>query len=246
MPKPRDRGMAIKFTKEQKLQFNELMAAIGRADDREWRRLVDRADPVVARAGLAEAKADLARGKARLAAERAQNAAWLATLPLHWRLRLGVYDRVWRVRLWWLIRWDRLRLWWLIRWDRPRFWWLIRWNRLRLWWYRLRQSVIAATRSSTTSQPGSGLMKDKRGRVILTPQQVQAIRSHPGGRGCYRKLAAEYGIGMNHISMIRRRKRWGPASGTSPSGAAGAGPKKRRSAMWTTRKAYNHQEDSNS
>jgi hypothetical protein len=234
MPKPRDRGMAIKFTKEQKLQFNELMGAIGRADDREWRRLVDRADPVVARAGLAEAKADLARGKARLAAERAQNAAWLATLPLHWRLRLRVYDRVWRVRLWWLIRWDRLRL-----------WWLIRWNRLRLWWYRLRQSVIAATRSSTTSQPGSGLMKDKRGRVILTPQQVQAIRSHPGGRGCYRKLAAEYGIGMNHISMIRRRKRWRPASGTSPSGAAGAGPKKGRSAMWTSRKAYNHQENSN-
>jgi hypothetical protein len=112
MPKPRDRGMAIKFTEEQKLQFNELMAAIGRADDREWRRLVDRADPVVARAGLAQAKADLARGKARLAAERAQNAAWLARLPLHWRLRLRVYDRVWRVRFWWLIRWDRLRLWW--------------------------------------------------------------------------------------------------------------------------------------
>jgi hypothetical protein len=41
--------MAIELTEEQKLQYNELMAAYAaRVDDREWCRLVDRADPVVA------------------------------------------------------------------------------------------------------------------------------------------------------------------------------------------------------
>jgi hypothetical protein len=36
-------------------------------------------------------------------------------------------------------------------------------------------------------------MEDKRGRVILTADQVQTIRSHPGGYRWQRKLAAEYG-----------------------------------------------------
>jgi hypothetical protein len=89
--------MAIELTEEQKLQYNELMAAYAaRVDDREWCRLVDRADPVVADAVEAHCSKDLAQAKARLAQKKAE----LAALPL----RLRLYARVLR---WWL----RLRRW---------------------------------------------------------------------------------------------------------------------------------------
>jgi hypothetical protein len=91
---------------------HELFAAMKYADDREWRRLVDRTDRVVADAVVAQYKADIAKREALLVRARADLASAIAALPLHRRLwerarllldavYLWVFDRVLEVRSWW-------------------------------------------------------------------------------------------------------------------------------------------------
>jgi hypothetical protein len=105
-------AMTIEFTEEQKLQFNELMAV---RDDicvsrEEWRRLLDRADRVVAAEVLAQCKADLAKAKAHFEANLVQREALLT------QVKAATF---W----WWLLPWYRRGRVWYWR-GRVWYWWM--------------------------------------------------------------------------------------------------------------------------